>query len=94
MDLQSIYPATRTVPFLNGTVDVIGLSLRAATQLTIEFPILVALASGTADLAGLIVSGPDAALGSSPRGSGMVRTRTCLRRSTRHPLDSKLICCP
>jgi hypothetical protein len=62
MDLQSIYPATKTVPFLGGKVYVKGLTLRAAAQLTIEFPVLLALASGKADLAGLVVSGPDAAL--------------------------------
>jgi len=62
MDLQSIAPATKTVPFLGGTVEVSGLSLRAATHLIVEFPVLLALASGTADLAGLIVVGPDAGL--------------------------------
>jgi hypothetical protein len=62
MDMQSIYPATKTVPFLGGTVEVSGLSLRAAAHLTIEFPVLLALASGTADIASLVVVGPDAAL--------------------------------
>lgn len=62
MDLQSIAATTKAVPFLNGTVEVTGLSLRKATHLIIEFPELLALASGRADLASLIVSAPNAAL--------------------------------
>lgn len=62
MDLQSIFPTRKTVPFSNGTVEVMGLSLRKATQLSIEYPDLLALANGKANLAGLIVSAPNAAL--------------------------------
>jgi hypothetical protein len=62
MDLQSIFPTRKAVPFLNGTVEVSGLSLRKATHLIIEYPELLALANGQADLASLIVSAPNAAL--------------------------------
>jgi hypothetical protein len=68
MDMQSIYPATKTVPFLGTTVEVSGLSLRAATHLIIEFPVLLALASGQADISSLIVAGADAALSIAAQG--------------------------
>ena len=62
MDLQSIAPATKTVPLGRGTVEITGLSLRKLTQLIVRYPDLLALASGKADLANLLVSAPEAML--------------------------------
>jgi hypothetical protein len=62
MDMQSIAPATKTVPLGSGTVEITGLSLRKLTELVLRFPELLALAAGKMDLAGLMVSAPDAML--------------------------------
>jgi hypothetical protein len=62
MDLQSIAPATKTVPLGSGTVEITGLSIRKLTQLVLQFPELLALAAGKMDLASLVVSAPDAML--------------------------------
>jgi hypothetical protein len=62
MNLQSISPATKAVPFCGGTVDVIGLSLRKLTQLIVKYPELLSLASGQADIASLVLSAPEATL--------------------------------
>jgi hypothetical protein len=62
MDLQSIAPATKTVPLGSGTVEITGLSLRKLTQLIVRYPDLLALASGKADLANLLIVAPEAIL--------------------------------
>lgn len=62
MDLQSIAPATKTVPLGSGTVEITGLSLRKLTQLIVRYPDLLALAAGKADLASLLVMAPEAML--------------------------------
>lgn len=62
MDLQSIAQATKAVPFCGGTVDVIGLSLRKLTQLIVKYPELLTLVAGSADLASLVISAPEAML--------------------------------
>lgn len=62
MDLQSIAPAFKTVPLGSGTVEITGLSLRKLTQLIVRYPDLLALATGKADLAGLLITAPLAVL--------------------------------
>lgn len=62
MDLQSIAPATKTVPLGSGTVEITGLSLRKLTQLIVRYPELLALASGKADLESILVAAPEAML--------------------------------
>jgi hypothetical protein len=62
VDLQSIAPATKTVPLGSGTVEITGLSLRKLTELIVRYPDLLALASGKADLANLLIAAPEAIL--------------------------------
>lgn len=90
MDLQSIAQTTKAVPFCGGTVDVMGLSLRAATHLIIEFPALLALASGQADIASLIVSGPDAALAILAQGTKPGDNRTLFEAFDRASIGEQI----
>jgi hypothetical protein len=62
MDLQSIAPATKTVPLGSGAVEITGLSIRKLTQLVLRFPDLLVFAAGQMDLPALMAAAPDAML--------------------------------
>jgi hypothetical protein len=62
MDLQSIAATTKAVPFCGGTVDVIGLSLRKFTRVITQYPELLTLIGGSADIPNLVMSAPESML--------------------------------
>jgi len=61
MDLQSISPASKTVPLGKGTVEITGLSLRKLQKSFIQYPELLSLAAGKIEPS-IIFSAPELSL--------------------------------